>query len=274
VSFDLTKFENISVLDELSLWDAPFGLQLLDTIRMRDVKTILDVGSGLGFPSIELAMRFGPGTEVFALDPWEAAVARAKWKAEIAGLQNYHTVAGTAEAIPFPENHFDLIVSNNGLNNVQDMLKSMQECRRVAKKNAQFVFTMNTEESLVEFYSVFRHVLTQNKMASELRALEQHIHDKRKPIRVVDLLIEEAGWNEQQKIKGSFKFRYASGSAMFAHFFIQVAFMEPWRKILPEAQQTKIFDEIEQRLNVISQERGELVMTIPFVTYECIPYPF
>ena len=47
--------------DELPLWSAPFGLLLLEQVVMRPGLTILDVGAGTGFLTIELAQRFGRG---------------------------------------------------------------------------------------------------------------------------------------------------------------------------------------------------------------------
>src|SRR5258708_9194598 len=43
--------------DELPLWSAPFGLLLLEHVKLRPGLTILDVGAGTGFMSIELALQ-------------------------------------------------------------------------------------------------------------------------------------------------------------------------------------------------------------------------
>ena len=39
--------------DELPLWSAAFGLRLLDRIPVRSGLTILDVGAGTGFLTVE-----------------------------------------------------------------------------------------------------------------------------------------------------------------------------------------------------------------------------
>ena len=62
--------------DELPLWSAPFGLMLLEHVRLRPGMTILDVGAGTGFIAIELGQRCGADSKVVAVDPWEAAVPR------------------------------------------------------------------------------------------------------------------------------------------------------------------------------------------------------
>ncbi|HVX61548.1 MAG TPA: methyltransferase domain-containing protein, partial [Pirellulales bacterium] len=60
--------------DELPLWSARFGLMLLEHVNLRRGMTILDVGAGTGFMTIELAQRCGAETQVVAVDPWAAAM--------------------------------------------------------------------------------------------------------------------------------------------------------------------------------------------------------
>ena len=138
--------ELLSALDDMSFWSAPFGIKLLNLTveRIELVQRIraLDIGFGSGFPLIELAMRLGPTCKVFGIDPWEAARERTKFKLTYISVQNVELVKGVAEQMPFESDFFDLIVSNNGLNNVQDLPKTLSECSRVSRPGAQFVFTL------------------------------------------------------------------------------------------------------------------------------------
>ena len=52
--FDLEDADLVSVIDEVPLWSAPFGLGLLEVVRMAPNLNVLDVGSGLGFPKLEM----------------------------------------------------------------------------------------------------------------------------------------------------------------------------------------------------------------------------
>jgi hypothetical protein len=56
-------YNSILFIDELPLWSAHFGLKLLDSIKMKKNMNVLDIGSGLGFPAIEVAMRFNQKAE-------------------------------------------------------------------------------------------------------------------------------------------------------------------------------------------------------------------
>ena len=158
-NFDLNDRETVSVIDELSLWAAPFGLRLLEKINYRKNITALDIGSGLGFPLLELAMRLGNTCTLYGIDPWETAVERIKTKFKIYRITNVEMITGLAEKISLPDNSVDLIFSNNGLNNVNDIKNVLNECGRISKAGAQLVFTFNTDKTMIEFYSVLEEIL-------------------------------------------------------------------------------------------------------------------
>lgn len=61
--------EFIDCFDELPLWSAPFGLLLLKHLELKPNLTVIDLGSGSGFPLIELAERLGKSCKLFGLDP-------------------------------------------------------------------------------------------------------------------------------------------------------------------------------------------------------------
>ncbi len=157
--YDFNDPELVSVIDELPFWSAPFGLKLLEAINLKKEMKVLDVGSGLGFPMLEIANRLDAGSKVYGLDPWEKANARVNKKIDKYGIINAEVIEGTAEDIPFEDEYFDLIISNNGTNNVDDLEKTYSECSRVAKSGAQFVMTVNLQDTMIEFYNMYETVI-------------------------------------------------------------------------------------------------------------------
>ena len=268
-SFDSNDPEIISIIDELPLWSAPFGLKLLEAVPMKKNIKVLDIGSGLGFPLIEIAMRLGKTCEVYGIDPWKAARERIEQKIKTIGLKNVKMIDAAAEDIPFDDESFDLVVSNNGINNVQDFEKSMSEISRVAKKNSDFVFTVNLEETMIEFYNEYKNVLAEKGMTDEIKLLEQHIHQKRKPVEEIKTLVVKSGFKINKVSFDKFYLRFADGTTMLNHFLIKLAFLESWLQILHQKEQTEIFKEVELRLNRISEKKGELKLTVPFALFEC-----
>src|SRR3990172_10554394 len=87
-TFNLDDKDTVSVIDELPLWSAPFGLRLLDTIKLKPRINALDIGCGLGFPLIEVAQRLGTSSKIFGIDPWQRAIERAQLKIKKYDIEN------------------------------------------------------------------------------------------------------------------------------------------------------------------------------------------
>lgn len=268
-SYNLNDAEVVSVIDELSLWSAPFGLKLLDKINYRKNITAVDIGSGLGFPLLEVAMRLGNSCKVFGIDPWEAAVERTKKKIEIYGISNVKMISGVAEKIPLPDNSIDLIISNNGLNNVNNLKAVLAECGRISRTGAQLVFNFNTDKTMNEFYSVLENVLLEKNMQKELDLMKKHIYKKRKPVEEFQILLENNGFTVIETLLDEFSITFVDGTTMLNHFLMKLAFIESWKEIIPEEKQGEIFKEIEKRLNKIAESKGSIKLTIPYILMNC-----
>ena len=72
--------EFISTFDELPFWSASFGLLLFEHLELKPNLTVIDIGSGTGFPLFELAGRLGKSSKLYGVDHWKNANARAKQK--------------------------------------------------------------------------------------------------------------------------------------------------------------------------------------------------
>lgn len=265
--FDLNDEKLVSVIDDLPLWSAPFGLKLLDAVKMKPNLNVLDIGSGVGFPIIELSQRLGNTCNVFGIDPWVAANERTKLKIKIWGISNLKIIEGKAEQLPFENDYFDLIVSNNGTNNVDEEEKVFSEISRTAKSGAQLVITVNLPQTMIEFYRIYEKILIENNKPDEVKKLKNHISSKRKPLSETKELIENAGFEITDIYEDSFSFRYVDGTTMFNHFVIRLAFMQSWRNILKKEDEELIFKSIESELNKMAALNGELSLSIPWVCF-------
>jgi ubiquinone/menaquinone biosynthesis C-methylase UbiE len=268
-TFDFNDSNLISTLDELSLWSAPFGMKLLDTIKIRKNINILDIGFGTGFPLLELAQRFGNTCQISGIDPWLEAIDLTKRKIEQYGIKNVRIIKGVAEKIPCDDNLFDLIVSNNGLNNVTDQKKAYSECFRLCKSDGQMVFTFNLPDTMIEFYHVFENVLHDFKLFEEIDKMKTHVKSKRKTIEETQEMLANTGFKTEKIITDSFMWRYADGTTMLNHYFIKLAFLGAWKKIIKLPDLPLVFNEIEKRLNKIALEKGEFDLTIPYAVFDC-----
>ncbi len=268
-TFNSDDPELISVIDELPLWSAPFGLKLLDTIEFKPNIKVLDIGCGLGFPLIEISQRLGKSCKIFGIDPWKTAMDRINLKIKTYNIKNASAIEGVAENLPFENKFFDLIVSNNGLNNVEDLQKSLSECYRVSKKGAQLTFTLNLEDTMNEFYNVFKEILLNNKLQDEITKVKGQIYSKRKPLEEIKTLVNNSGFSIKSIIKDNFILRFLDAPTMFNHYLIKYWFLDGWKSILKPEDLENIFNQLEQKLNATAKEKGEIGLTIPFVTIDC-----
>ena len=268
-SFDKNDPELVSVIDELPLWSAPFGLKLLDAVKLKHNIKALDIGCGLGFPVIELAQRLGNTSKIFGIDPWEKAIERALFKVKKYEINNIEIIKGIAEELPFEDSFFDLITSNNGINNVQDMKHALSECSRVSKHGAQFLITLNLEDTMIEFYKLFEEVLKENNLYKEITKMKEQIYSKRKPLPEIEELLKNSGFKIINTYHDKFYIRFIDGTTIFNHSLIKYWFLGGWESILEDAHLEKIFNEVESRLNNIAKERGEIQLTVPYVTIDC-----
>lgn len=259
----------ILVQDELPFWSAPFGLKLLDVIKMRKNINVLDIGSGFGFPLIEIAQRLGTSCRVYGIDPWKPAIERIRFKIDQLKLTNVEIIEGFAEQIPFENNFFDLIISNNGINNVEDMNEVFRECFRVCRKDARFIFTLNMEETMLEFYSVFESVLLKHNLNESAKKIKEHIYKKRRPLEEISGLLCSAGFRVERILRDEFHYRFSDAEAMFNYSMIKYWFLPSWKELVPKEHLQEVFEMIEEDLNKAAIYKGEIKLTIPFALYDC-----
>ncbi|MCE1252107.1 MAG: class I SAM-dependent methyltransferase [Anaerolineae bacterium] len=106
----------------------------------------LDIGCGNGPLTIKLALRF-PEAEITGVDfwgkNWDYSMLTCLENARLAGVDGRVTFKkASASALPFEDNHFDLVVSNLVFHEVQDVTdkrQSIREALRVLKPGGVFV---------------------------------------------------------------------------------------------------------------------------------------
>jgi arsenite methyltransferase len=266
--FDFNNDALVSCYDETPLWSAPFGKLLLEMIDYKKNITALDIGFGTGFPFLEIAMRLGSSSFVYGIDPWCAAVKRAAMKAKQYSVENIGIIEGSAEEIPIADNTIDLIVSNNGLNNITRLNRVLKECNRIAKSDCQFIMTMNLDTTMHELYDVLRVSFSENGLADYAVNIDNHIQDKRPKISEITRQFNANGFQKTKEVHDSFTYKFSDGTALFNHYFLRLAFIDSWAKCIPGPQQQLILTDVEKRINAISEARGGFSLSVPFACIE------
>jgi len=262
----------MSAWDEAPLWSARFGALLLENVPLTGARRVLDLGCGTGFPLFELARCLGPGSACVGVDPWGIALARANVKRRAYGALDTSLVQGDGSRLPMPGGVFDLLVINLGLNNFEDPAAVLAECARVLAPGGRLALTTNLSGHMREFYAVFRQVLRDQGLSSQLPALDdQEAH--RGTRATVTALLETAGLRVTRVVEDEFRLRYRDGTALLNHWFVRLGFLDGWLSVLrplnDDARTRAAFAEIERRLNDSARAAGDLSLTIPMLYVEC-----
>ena len=257
---DLADPATVALYDDLPVWSAPFGLVLLEAVELRANMTVLDVGCGTGFPLLELAERLGPGARLHGVDPWVPAMERLQAKVTAWNLGGQVTLhVKHVESLELAAACFDLIVSNNGLNNVADLPQALSVCARLARPRAQLVFTANLPGTMDRFYEVLGRALDEAGVADGQKRLEEHIRARRRPVEELVALTGAAGFGTYEVSRHTFRWRFASAEALFRHHFIRLGFLEAWRALVPEEARQEVLRTVTERL-----DENALRLDIPF----------
>ena len=267
MSYDFSDNVFVSAYDGCPFWSSQFGLTIMNKIDFKESAVVLDVGTGTGFPAIEIAERMGNEATVYAIDIWDAGLKRAETKAEELGIENIVFKNASVLSLPFDEEFFDLIISNNCLNNIPEYDKALRECYRVLKREGVLIQTFNLPDTFKEFYDIFRDLLLEKNMLREIEALNNHIFDKRKNTVFTLDAAEKTGFKIMNASEYSFLWRFYNGTSLLNHSFVKMAWLSEWQCIIDISLRETFFSDLEYKLNAYANENHGLSLTIP---YSCV----
>ncbi len=104
----------------------PFALGTLE-----QGEAVLDIGSGAGSDSLVASQMVGPEGSVTGIDMTPEMLAKARSAAAEMGATNVAFVAGEAEALPFEDESFDVVISNGVIDLTPDKDAVFSEINRV-----------------------------------------------------------------------------------------------------------------------------------------------
>jgi arsenite methyltransferase len=96
-------------------------------------ESVLDVGSGAGTDSLVAAQMVAPSGRVTGIDMTPEMLAKARRNAHEAGISNVEFVEGEAEQLPFPDESFDVVISNGVIDLIPDKDTVFSEIFRVLR---------------------------------------------------------------------------------------------------------------------------------------------
>jgi SAM-dependent methyltransferase len=127
--------------DERDYWWNRDYLELIATrLGLGGVRSVLDVGSGIGHWGRVLGSVLSPAARVVGVEResvWVREAERRALEAEVAGRFSYTTAA--AESLPFDDGSFDLVTCQTLLIHVPDPARVISEMLRVARRGGMLL---------------------------------------------------------------------------------------------------------------------------------------
>lgn len=129
-----------------AIFTTPVAAHLVNFAGVQSGSKVLDVGTGTGVVAITAARQ---GAHVTGLDLTPELLEQAKEDAAIAGQTDIVFQEGDAEALPYADNSFDLVVSQFGHMFAPRPEVVVKEIKRVLRKGGHFAFASWPPEHLM-----------------------------------------------------------------------------------------------------------------------------
>jgi arsenite methyltransferase len=100
---------------------------------------VLDIGCGGGVDALVAGRLVGAGGRVVGIDVTPAMIDKARANQARLGFGQVSFQVAEAEALPFPDNDFDAVISNGVFNLTLDKEKALQETQRVLKPGGRLL---------------------------------------------------------------------------------------------------------------------------------------
>jgi ubiquinone/menaquinone biosynthesis C-methylase UbiE len=145
---------------------APITRKLIEQAGIQEGQSVLDVAAGVGEPSLTIARAVGPTGVVTCTDVVGEMVEAAEGEANRQDLKNVQFRRCSADALPFPDNSFDAVVSRLGAMFFPDPLAAMREMLRVTKPGGVLALVVWHKSQLNPFCYLVSGVLDQHISAA------------------------------------------------------------------------------------------------------------
>jgi arsenite methyltransferase len=130
---DLGYPEELSHVPEASVESFAGVANPFELGRLEPGEHVLDLGCGAGTDSLVAALMVGPRGHVVGIDMTPEMLERARRGAEELGAANVEFVEAEAERLPFPDESFDVVISNGVIDLIPDKDAVFAELYRVLK---------------------------------------------------------------------------------------------------------------------------------------------
>jgi SAM-dependent methyltransferase len=153
-----------------------------EAIGLRQGEQVLDLGCGPGYLAVEMAAEIGPDGRVHAVDGSESMLASARRRECGPDAAPIEFQLADVTALPFADGSFDVAISSQVYEYVEDVAAALDEAHRVLKPGGR-LFVLDTD-----WDSIVLHAPEPGLTRRILEAWDEHLADPRLPRRLPGLL--------------------------------------------------------------------------------------
>ena len=107
--------------------------------EINEGEAVLDIGCGVGIDLIFAAKMIGPAGKVVGVDMVSEMMEQGKGNIKMMGLENVTFVENSAEKLDFPDESFDVVISNGVFNLIPDKEGAVAAAFRLLKPGGRFM---------------------------------------------------------------------------------------------------------------------------------------
>ena len=160
-------------------------LATLEALEPRTGETIVDIGCGPGYLTVELSRAVGEAGEVIGVDP--SADMRRAAASQCDGFPNVRILDGTASALPLDDASADRAASLQVFEYLSDIPGALVEIRRVLRPGGRLVV------GDMHWDSWIWHSDEPGRMATMMKAWDHHLADRCVPAKLPHMM-QQAGY--------------------------------------------------------------------------------
>lgn len=240
-------------------WGERFAELIDQHVELPKEGSALYINAGTAGHALALQERAGDKLKIVAVDANTECLELARAKAA-ALHEPTHFQCEKGDALSFPAEQFDLVLSNNSFTRPAILKQTVAEAVRVARPGAKVVWWLPTASSFGEFFSIYWEALLNAGLDDHGTDVEILIAQL-PTISDVEALAEELGLQEISSWTAIEEFDYESGEVFLNSPLIADFLLDNWLHSLPVAARDRVHEELRR---IIDEDRheGEFALTV------------
>jgi len=225
--------------------------QLLGDLDVGEAPVALDVACGTGISTFSLIEKAGGKGDFHGIDLSEGMLDGARRTAEAQGVKNVRFLKMDAENLVYPDDMFDVVISNMSFQFFPDKPRALKEMHRVLKPGGRLGILFGAGPMFEEIWEVLGKVAEGHPEHPDFAASVEEIKAMHIGLEETESLLEGAGF---ERIYVYSRHRLVYPTNKFA--IHDTPYAGCWKITLPGDALEEVVEELTERLNEARTAKG------------------